>query len=255
MDLGLKGRRALVTGSSRGIGRAVVERLVAEGADVAVCARGEAGVRDVVARARDAGVQAYGEAFDVRDADALQAFVRRAAEALGGLDLVVSNASTRPDTTGDARWRQAFEADLLQHVHVAEAALPLLQQGQQGSLVFIASIASVMRQLLPEEVSYGAMKAGLVNYAGHLAERYGPQGIRVNTVSPGPVYFEGGAWDTYRQHKPKLYEAVLRMSALGRLGCPEDVANAVVFLSSPAAAYITATNLRVDGGTLKSTNF
>ena len=255
MDLGLKGRRALVTGGSRGIGRAIVEALATEGAQVALCARGEAGVAAAVAAAKALGGQAYGEAFDVRDAEALAAFVARSAERLGGLDIVVSNVSTRPDAKGEERWRQAFEADLMQHVRLAELVLPRLEGGQQPCLVFIASIAAVMTQLLPEEVAYGAFKAGLVNHAGALAERYGPRGVRVNSVSPGPVYFDGGAWDLYRQHKPKLYEAVLKLSALGRFGTPEDVARAVTFLASPAAAYITGANLRVDGGTLKSTNF
>ncbi len=259
MDLKLKGQRALVTGGSRGIGRAIVQALAAEGATVALCARGEAGVQEAVASAQALGGAAWGQAFDVRDADALAGFVQGAAQRMGGLDIVVSNVSTRPDAKGEERWRQAFDADLLQHVRLAELVLPHLQAGREtgsaGSLVFIASIAAVMTQLLPEEVAYGAFKAGLVNYAGALAERYGPKGVRVNSVSPGPIYFDGGAWDLYRQHKPKLYEMVLKLSALGRLGTPADVAQAVAFLASPAAAYITGANLRVDGGTVKSTNF
>jgi 3-oxoacyl-[acyl-carrier protein] reductase len=255
MDLGLKGRRALVTGGSRGIGRAIVETLAAEGAVVALCARGQAGVDEAVAAVQALGGTAYGEAFDVRSADALAGFVQRAAERFGGLDIVVSNVSTRPDAKGEERWRQAFDADLLQHVRLAELVLPRLEAGTEPCLVFIASIAAVMTQLLPEEVAYGAFKAGLVNYAGALAERHGPRGVRVNCVSPGPVYFEGGAWDLYRQHKPKLYEMVQKLSSLGRFGTPGDVARAVGFLASPAAGYITGTNLRVDGGTLKSTNF
>lgn len=255
MDLGLKGRRALVTGGSRGIGRAIVQALAAEGAQVALCARGQAGVDEAVAEANAVGGRAYGEAFDVRSAEALGGFVQRAAEKMGGLDIVISNVSTRPDAKGEERWRQAFDADLLQHVRLAELALPRLESGEQACLLFIASIAAVMTQLLPEEVAYGAFKAGLVNYAGSLAERYGPKGVRVNTVSPGPIYFEGGAWDLYRQHKPKLYEMVQKLSALGRFGTPGDVARAVTFLASPAASYITGANLRIDGGTVKSTNF
>jgi 3-oxoacyl-[acyl-carrier protein] reductase len=257
MDLQLKGQRALVTGGSRGIGRAIVEALAGEGARVALCARGQAGVDEAVAAARAAGASdVRGQAFDVRDGAALAAFAQHTAAEWGGLDIVVSNVSTRPDSKAvDERWRQAFEADLLQHVRLAEATLPLLEAGRQPCLVFIASIASVMTQLLPEEVAYGALKAGLVNYAGALAERHGPRGVRVNTVSPGPIDFEGGAWDHYRQHKPKLYEMVQKLSALGRFGVPGDVARAVTFLVSPAASYITGANLRIDGGTLKSTNF
>ena len=255
MDLELKGRRALVTGASRGIGRAIAEALAGEGAFVALCARGQAGVDEAVAAVEARGGRAYGEAFDVRDAAAMAGFVERSAEHMGGLDIVISNVSTRPDAAGEERWRQAFDADLLQHVRLAELVLPKLASGQQPCLVFIASIAAVMTQLLPEEVAYGAFKAGLVNYAGALAERHGSRGVRVNTVSPGPIYFEGGAWDQYRQHKPKLYEMVQKLSALGRFGTPGDVARAVTFLASPAASYITGANLRVDGGTIKNTNF
>lgn len=255
MDLQLKNKRALVTGGSRGIGRAIAQALASEGARVALCARGQAGVDEALAAVRAAGGQAYGEAFDVRDGTALAAFVQRASVQWGGLDIVVSNVSTRPEAQGVERWRQAFDADLLQHVRLAELTLPLLEASQPSSLVFIASIAAVMTQLLPEEVAYGALKAALVNCAGALAERHGPRGVRVNTVSPGPIYFDGGAWDLYRQHKPKLYEMVQKLSALGRFGTPADVAQAVTFLASPAAGYITGANLRVDGGTLKSTNF
>jgi 3-oxoacyl-[acyl-carrier protein] reductase len=255
MDIGLTGMRALVTGGSRGIGRAIAQTLATAGAQVALCARGADGVKAAVAAIEAAGGQAWGQAIDVRDAQALQGFVQAAAARFGGLNIVVSNVSTRPDAQGEERWRQAFDADLLQHVRLAEAALPLLQASPHASLVFVASIAATMTQLLPDEVAYGALKAGLVNYAGALAERHGARGVRVNTVSPGPIYFDGGAWDHYRQHKPRLFEAVLKLSALGRLGTPADVANAVAFLASPSAAYITGANLRVDGGTVKSTNF
>jgi NAD(P)-dependent dehydrogenase (short-subunit alcohol dehydrogenase family) len=198
---------------------------------------------------------AQGLALDVRDSAALSGFVAAATERLGGLDIVVSNVSTRPQGEGETRWREGFEADLLQHVRLAEAVTPALQRSGSGSLVFVASIAAVMTQLLPEEVAYGAMKAGLVNYAGAMAERHGRAGMRVNCVSPGPIDFQGGAWDAYRRHQPKLVDAVVRMAALGRLGEPADVARAVAFLASPAARHITGVNLRIDGGTIKAANF
>ncbi len=263
MDLGLKNKRVLVTGGSRGIGRAIVRTLAAEGAHVALCARGQAGVDEAVAEVQAAGGSARGAAFDVRDAQALSTFVQGTAATWGGLDIVISNVSTRPDAQGEARWQQAFDADLLQHVRLADLTLPLLAAarddtrngGAGGSLVFVASIAAVMTQLLPEEVAYGAFKASLIHHAGALAERHGARGVRVNCVSPGPIDFIGGAWDHYRQTRPKLVEAVQRLSALGRLGAPQDVAQAVAFLASPAAGYITGANLRIDGGTVKSSNF
>lgn len=255
MDLGLKGRRALVTGGSRGIGRAIVEALAAEGVHVALCARGEAGVKEALAAARAHGVQAHGQALDVRNGDAVKSWFQGAAAALGGLDIVISNVSTRPTERGEAMWRDALETDLLHHVRLAELALPVLQAGRDPSLLFVASIASVMTQLPPTEEAYGPMKAALVNYTGQLAARHGAAGVRVNAVSPGPIFHEGGEWDRIRAVKPALFAMASKLAALGRLGTPAEVAKAVVFLCSPAASYITGANLRIDGGAVKTANF
>jgi 3-oxoacyl-[acyl-carrier protein] reductase len=255
MNLNLKSRRALVTGGSRGIGRAIVEALAREGADIALCARGEAGVQEAVQAARALGVQATGRALDVRDAAAFSAWFAEATQELGGLDVVVSNVSTRPTERGEVMWRDALETDLLHHVRLAELSLPVLKTGRDPSLLFIASIASVMTQLPPKEEAYGPMKAALVNYVGQLASRHGPAGIRVNAVSPGPIFFEGGEWDVQRVKKPALFAMASQLAALGRLGTPAEVATAVVYLSSPAASYITGANLRIDGGAIKTANF
>ena len=255
MDLGIKGRRALVTGGSRGIGRAIVEVLAAEGVHVALCARGEAGVNEALAAARAHGVQAHGQALDVRDGDSVKTWFHGAAAALGGLDIVISNVSTRPTERGEAMWRDALETDLLHHVRLAELALPVLQAGCDPSLLFVASIASVMTQLPPTEEAYGPMKAALVNYTGQLAARHGAAGVRVNAVSPGPILHEGGEWDRIRAAKPALFAMASKLAALGRLGTPAEVAKAVVFLCSPAASYITGANLRIDGGAVKTANF
>jgi 3-oxoacyl-[acyl-carrier protein] reductase len=255
MDLGLKGLRAIVTGGSRGIGRAMVETLAAEGVHVALCARGAAGVQEAVAAAQSKGVNAFGRALDIRDASAVKAWFEDSVAQLGGLDLVISNVSTRPTEKGDAFWRDALETDLLHHVRLAEMALPVLKESKNASLLFIASIASVMTQLPPKEEAYGTMKAALINYTGQLAARQGANGVRVNAVSPGPIFFEGGEWDMVRVQKPALFGYAAKLAALGRLGTPQEVASAAVFLSSPTAAYITGANLRIDGGAIKTANF
>jgi 3-oxoacyl-[acyl-carrier protein] reductase len=168
---------------------------------------------------------------------------------------VVSNVSTRLSGHDEAWWRESFETDFLQHARLAEATYPHLKSGHEPALLFISSIASVLSNLPPDELAYGVMKAGLINYTGQLAARWGNRGIRVNAVSPGPIFFEGGTWDTIKQGNPKLFEAAARLPALGRHGTPDEVAKAALFLLSPAASYITGTNLRIDGGAIRTANF
>lgn len=255
MDLHLAGRRAIVTGASRGIGRAIAEALAAEGAAVALCARGEAGVDAAVGALRDAGATAFGSALDVRAPGALEGWIERATAELGGLDILVSNVSTRVAPGGADWWQQTFEADLAQHVRGFDAALPALKRSEAGSVVFVSSIAAVLTQLPPYEIAYGAMKAALTSFAGQMANVHGPAGLRVNCVAPGPVYFEGGWWDGVRQQQPAMFERAAALPALGRMGKPEEVARAVAFLASPAASYVTGTSLRIDGGMIRTANF
>jgi NAD(P)-dependent dehydrogenase (short-subunit alcohol dehydrogenase family) len=252
MDLGLNGKRAVVTGGTRGIGRSIVRLLLAEGATVATCARTPAGVERLLA---EAGPGLSAEALDVRDAAAFNGWFERARETLGGVDIAISNVSTRVTSTGEDGWRESFEADLLQHVRFGELVMPHLRQGREPSLVFLSSIAAVLKRLPPGEEAYGPMKAALINYSGQLAERNGPAGVRVNTVSPGPIFFPGGVWDHIRERQPALFQSAANLAALGRHGTPEEVANLVVFLASPAAGFITGADLRVDGGAVKTANF
>jgi NAD(P)-dependent dehydrogenase (short-subunit alcohol dehydrogenase family) len=255
MDLGLRGKKAIVTGASRGIGRAIAATLAQEGASVAICARGQAGVDEAVASFRASGGEAFGDGVDARDPDAFSAWIESAVSRLGGLDILVSNISTRVDPGRPDWWRETFEVDLHQHVRAFDSVLPMLKAATAPAVVFVSSIASVLTQLPPNEIAYGAMKAALTSFAGQMAIVHGASGVRVNLVAPGPIYFEGGWWEMIQQKQPDLFDRASKLPALGRMGTPEDVANAVAFLASPAASYLTGVNLRIDGGVIRTANF
>lgn len=174
---------------------------------------------------------------------------------MGGLDIVVSNVSTRIDPKTENWWNDTFAIDLMQRVGLKTLTANALAQNGGGSMVFLASIASVLTTLPPYEEAYGAMKAGLVNLVGQWATALAPQGIRVNAVSPGPIDFPGGWWDIVKKTNPASYERAAQFAALGRLGKPEEVANIIAFLARPAASFITGSNVRVNGGLIKTANF
>lgn len=252
MDLGLAGRRALVTAATRGIGLAVARLLADQGADVALCARGAGGLEAARQDLEARGARVFAKALDVGDGEALRSFVREAAEALGGLDVLVCNASAGGGM-GEVAWQANFDVDLLGSARAVEAALPWLQESEAASVVFLSSTAALEYLGVPQP--YNALKAALVTHACDLAQALAPQGIRVNVVSPGPITFEGGSWELIRKAMPAIHERALAQCALGRMGTPEEVARAVVFLSSPAASYVTGANLVVDGGFTKRVAF
>lgn len=252
MDLGLKGRRAVITGASRGIGRAIAECFADEGANLAICARGAEGIEAAKKELEKKGVRVVSRAVDVADADALRRFIAESADALGGIDVLVSNV-TASAGKGEAGWKANFEIDLMGTVRACEAALPHLAKSGVGSIVVIGTTAAVETFGAPG--GYGALKAALVNYASGLAHAVAKQNVRVNLVSPGPVYFPGGAWEMIQKAMPPFFEATLKACPQGRMGTPEEVARAVAFLASPAASLITGVNLISDGGFTKRVNF
>ena len=197
----------------------------------------------------------YGHSVDVTDEHQFSQWIEAAIAKLGGLDILVSNVTTRVESQNIERWKETFEVDLLQHIRATELALSHLKAGQQPAIVYVASIASIMTANMPTEVQYGAMKAALISYATQLANQLGQYNIRVNLVSPGPIHHKEGFWEVIRKTQPDLFERASAISVFNRMGTAEEVANAITFLSSPAASNITAVNLRVDGGAIKTVNF
>ena len=258
MDLGLKARKAIVTGATRGIGRAIAETLADEGCDVGICARDADSVEDAVAALAKRGVRATGSALDVGDGVALKAWIESAGRELGGLDILVSNVSAMGGIPGDEGWRRYFEIDIMGAVHAVEAALPLLEKSDGAAIVQVASIAAIEvgHDVFPDGFlqAYGAMKAALTNYVAELSRTLGPKRIRANTVTPGQILFPGGVWDKRQRAGDPMVAKALARIRLGRFGRPEDVARAVAFLASPAAGFISGANLVIDGAFTRRVN-
>ncbi|MDA1075799.1 MAG: SDR family oxidoreductase [Proteobacteria bacterium] len=248
MDLQLKGQKALITGGTKGIGRAIAETFADEGANVSICARNQAEVEAAVAALQAKGVTAFGQSVDIGDGDALKAWIEASAEALGGIDCVVSNVSGG-NAPGEAGWRANFEHDMLGTVRCVQAAMPYLENSDNGSIVMISTTAALEKFI--SAGPYNAMKAALLNYSGALSQDVAPKGIRVNAVSPGPIYVKGGSWGFIKEKMTPFYDATLAQIPLGRMGSAEEVAAQVVFLASPRAGFTTGTNVVIDGGITK----
>ncbi len=244
MDLGLKGKNVVVTGGSKGIGRATALALADEGANVAICARGaealEATRKDIEAR----GVKAHAAPCDVADAAALAAFLDGARAALGSVDILVNNPSGFGMTDDEAGWKVSVDIDLMATVRATQHVIPWMEAAGGGSIVHISSISGLEAGSPP---AYAAVKAALFNHAKTLAAQLAAKNIRVNCIAPGSIYFPGGFWEMIKENATPMYEATLANCPAGRMGRPEEVADAVVFVASPRANWISGVTLPVDG--------
>jgi 3-oxoacyl-[acyl-carrier protein] reductase len=253
MDLGLKGLKAVVTGGTKGIGRAIANTLAAEGTHVAFCARNAAEVEQTVKDFSAHGVQVLGRVVDVADGNALAGFVAEAAQAFGGLDIVVANVSALAIPNDEANWQKTFEVDMMGTVRLVNAAMPFLEKSANASIVTISSVSG--REIDFASGPYGAFKAAIIHYTQGLAYHLAGKKIRANTVSPGNTYFKGGVWEQIEHGNPELFKMALGLNPTGRMGTPQEMANAAAFLASPAASFITGTNLVVDGALTKGVQY
>jgi len=253
MDLGLRGGKVLVTGGTKGIGRAIAETFASEGANLAICARNQAEVDAAVAALKTKGVSAYGGSVDVSDGAALKAWVADMAARLGGVDVVVANVSALSIGQDDESWEKEFSTDMMGTVRLVNTAMPYLEKSDAAAIVTISSVSG--REVDFAAGPYGTFKAAIIHYTQGLAYQLAGKGIRANSVSPGNTYFEGGVWNMIKDNNPDLYKTALALNPMGRMGTPQEMANAVVFLASRAASFITGTNLVVDGALTRGVQF
>ena len=244
MDLGLKGKVAVITGASAGIGKAIALGLAAEGVNLAICARREAPLREAESALRARGVDVYAVPCDVGNAGALDQFLEGTREFFGRVDILVNNASAFGFTDDEVDWESSFNVDLLASARAARKVIPWMTESGGGNILFISSISGLEASSQP----YAAVKAAIISYSKTLAVRLAKKNIRVNTIAPGSIEFEGGLWADRKVNNPSSYEAALRSIPTGRMGAPGEVADVAVFLVSDRASWVTGDCISVDGG-------
>jgi 3-oxoacyl-[acyl-carrier protein] reductase len=267
MDLNLKGKKVVISAATRGLGLATARTFLEEGAIVSICGRRPGGGAEFEAGQQGKGHpfaqkgvaeaidylsgfgEVYGESVDCADSDAVRAWVERSAERMGGIDIAISNASALaglpPTRTG---WDVSYNVDLQSSVAMFEASYPWFKKAGSGAFVQTGSVSALEDHPFGECMSYSAMKAALINYVHQLAHRYFAEGIRCNTVCPGPTLVEDGSWGFLQEAMPDYYELNRKRMPAGRFGKPQEIANAIVFLASDRASWIMGENLTVDGG-------
>lgn len=242
------GRRVLVMGGSRGIGRATALAFARQGASVAICARGAEGLEAARRELEAEGAVAYAAPVDLGRAEDIARFVPEAAEALGGVNVLVNNASGFGASDDEEGWAVSVAVDLMAIVRASQAALQYLERAGEGAIINVSSISAL--RATKRNPPYGAIKAAVDHYTASQARMLAGRGIRVNAVAPGSIEFPGGTWEQRQSEDPDLYNATLAQIPFGRMGRPEEIAEVVTFLASRRANWITGQSIVVDGGQL-----
>ena len=252
MAFDFSSKRVVVCGGSRGIGRAIAHGFAAGGAAVSICARGAAGLEATRAELASYGHATHAAPCDLADAAAIEGYIAAAAAALGGIDVLVNNASGFGMTDDEAGWAVGMQVDVMAVVRASHAAQPHLEAAAEArgsaAIVSVSSISAVRAST--RSAPYAAVKAAVNSYTASLAAGLAKKNIRVNAVAPGSIEFAGGTWEKRRQEGSPVYDAVKRAIPFGRLGAPEEVADVVLFLASPLARWVTGQTITVDGGQL-----
>jgi 3-oxoacyl-[acyl-carrier protein] reductase len=251
MDLGLAGKRCIVLGASRGIGRAIAAGLAAEGAGIAFCGRDAASLAQAAGELGARGVPVHAAACDIGDPAALAAFLDGARAALSGVDVLVHNASALAVGPDLAAWEAGLRVDLMAAVRACEHVIPWLAEAGGGSILLVSSVSGLEASPSPD-FAYTTVKAALIAYAKKLAIATAARGIRVNAIAPGSIEFPGGFWEVVRLRRPDVYAGALGSIPAGRMGTPQEIADVAVFLCSPRAGWLTGECVAVDGGQHKA---
>ena len=247
MDLGLTGQRCVILGASRGIGRSIAQGLADEGASVAICGRDAASLQAAAAELKATGAAVHADTCDLARPEDLGRFLDGARAALGGVDVLVHNASALAVGPDLAAWDASLKVDLMAAVHACDRVIPWMAGSGGGSVLLVSSISGLEASPSPD-FAYSTVKAALIAYAKKLAIAHAPSRVRVNAIAPGAVEFPGGFWANVKQGDPRLYGQVLGSIPAGRLGTPEEIADIAVFLCSPRAGWVTGECVAADGG-------